>query len=348
MTEQQRVSYYAAVCESVGLNPLTKPFEYLTLPGRDGEPGKVILYANKNCAEQLRANNDVSVKILSRELVEGLFVVTASAGTPGGRTDESIGAVAIEKEGGAWESARSGKRFFKGNGKFEPVRGEARANAMMKAETKAKRRVTLSICGLGMPDESELEDIIARSVVEPPLLPPPGPSPGPTSSPAALPPPKASPPKLGWITVAQIKEIKAELDRVGTPPAKLLEYLKIAKSNEIKSEDVAGVMELAKVPADQWDWGDGKAADGWDQAGAPPIGAAPAPKLATTQQVEQLEREFVRTGWIGTDKLVNLLADHKVAGPAELTEDKAAWLIGEFANVATATARKVDDDDIPF
>jgi hypothetical protein len=39
------------------------------------------------------------------------------------------------------------------------VNGEARANAMMKAETKAKRRVTLSICGLGMLDETEVESI---------------------------------------------------------------------------------------------------------------------------------------------------------------------------------------------
>ncbi len=33
------------------------------------------------------------------------------------------------------------------------------ANAMMKAETKAKRRVTLSICGLGMLDETEMATV---------------------------------------------------------------------------------------------------------------------------------------------------------------------------------------------
>jgi hypothetical protein len=36
---------------------------------------------------------------------------------------------------------------------------EELANAFMKAETKAKRRVTLSICGLGFLDESEIESI---------------------------------------------------------------------------------------------------------------------------------------------------------------------------------------------
>jgi len=42
---------------------------------------------------------------------------------------------------------------------IENLKGEARSNAMMKAETKAKRRVTLSICGLGMLDESETDSI---------------------------------------------------------------------------------------------------------------------------------------------------------------------------------------------
>jgi len=39
------------------------------------------------------------------------------------------------------------------------LRGEAASNAVMKAVTKAKRRVTLSICGLRFLDETEVEDI---------------------------------------------------------------------------------------------------------------------------------------------------------------------------------------------
>jgi len=39
------------------------------------------------------------------------------------------------------------------------LKGEAKANAIMKAETKAKRRVTLSICGMGWTDESEIDSI---------------------------------------------------------------------------------------------------------------------------------------------------------------------------------------------
>jgi hypothetical protein len=42
---------------------------------------------------------------------------------------------------------------------FGNLKGDALANALMKAETKAKRRVTLSIAGLGWLDETELETV---------------------------------------------------------------------------------------------------------------------------------------------------------------------------------------------
>jgi hypothetical protein len=125
-----RLQYYRAVCQSVGLNPLTKPFEYLTLNGR------LMLYARKDATDQLRSIHKVGVTIQAREVVDECYVVTARAITPDGRTDESIGAVAL----GA-------------------LKGDAKCNALMKAETKAKRRVTLSICGLGMLDETEIETI---------------------------------------------------------------------------------------------------------------------------------------------------------------------------------------------
>jgi hypothetical protein len=126
----QRTQYYAAVCNSLGLNPLTKPFEYITLNG------KLTLYARKDATDQLRKLHSVSVHIASRERIDDVYTVTARATDARGRTDESIGAVAIGS-----------------------LKGDALCNAIMKAETKAKRRVTLSICGLGMLDEAELETI---------------------------------------------------------------------------------------------------------------------------------------------------------------------------------------------
>ncbi len=127
---EDRVNYYKMVCDSVGLNPLTKPFEYIVLNGR------LTLYARKDCTDQLRKIHNISITISAREIVDDCYVVTARATNPAGRTDESIGAVSLGT-----------------------LKGEARCNAMMKGETKAKRRVTLSMCGLGMLDETEIETI---------------------------------------------------------------------------------------------------------------------------------------------------------------------------------------------
>jgi hypothetical protein len=34
LSPAQRVVYYQRVCESIGLNPLTKPFDYINLNGK--------------------------------------------------------------------------------------------------------------------------------------------------------------------------------------------------------------------------------------------------------------------------------------------------------------------------
>lgn len=130
LSELERLNYYKNVCETLGLNPLTKPFDYITLNGR------LTLYARKDATDQLRKIHRVSIQITSRETIEGVYIVTARASFPDKREDESTGAVTISN-----------------------LKGDVLANAMMKAETKAKRRVTLSICGLGLLDETEVETI---------------------------------------------------------------------------------------------------------------------------------------------------------------------------------------------
>src|SRR5258708_6078007 len=137
LTPEERVAYYKNTCEALGLNPLTRPFEYILMKG-----GKLTLYARKDCTDQLRKAYGISIRITARERIEDVYIVTASATTKDERCDESTGAVSI---GG--------------------LKGEDMSNAFMRAETKAKRRVTLSICGLGFSDETEVESIPgARSV----------------------------------------------------------------------------------------------------------------------------------------------------------------------------------------
>jgi len=73
LTGEERLQYYSAVCRSLGLNPLTKPFEYILLNDR------LTLYAKRDATDQLRARHSVTVQIVSREAVDGLYIVTARA-----------------------------------------------------------------------------------------------------------------------------------------------------------------------------------------------------------------------------------------------------------------------------
>lgn len=128
-----RVAYYNAVCKSLGLNPLTQPFSYIYLNG------KLTLYARRDATDQLRKVHGVAVEEMTEILRGDIIIVTCRVKDSRGRTDVSKGAVSVAG-----------------------LRGEALANAIMKAETKAKRRATLSIVGLGWADELEEKPSPAR------------------------------------------------------------------------------------------------------------------------------------------------------------------------------------------
>jgi hypothetical protein len=130
LTPTERVQYYTEVCRSVGLNPLTKPLEYISLNG------KLTLYALRGATDQLRAIHKVSVVDMTETERDGIYIVTCKVQNSEGRTDIAKGAVALSS-----------------------LKGDALANAIMRCETKAKRRATLSICGLGLLDETEAETI---------------------------------------------------------------------------------------------------------------------------------------------------------------------------------------------
>jgi hypothetical protein len=130
LTAEQRATYYVSVCKSLGLNELTKPFDYITLSG------KLTLYANRTCADQLRKINGISLEIASQKIINDILTVHVKARDRDGREDEDIGAVPFP----------------------DTLRGDARANQILKAVTKAKRRVTLSISGLGWFEDAEVDD----------------------------------------------------------------------------------------------------------------------------------------------------------------------------------------------
>ena len=126
LTADERTQYYVQLCRSMGLNPHTQPFAFLTLNG------KLTLYAKRDAADQLRKINGISIEIVERSIDDGLFTVHVRAKDANGRTDEDFGVVPMP----------------------DTLKGENRANQILKGITKAKRRVTLSISGLGFLDET--------------------------------------------------------------------------------------------------------------------------------------------------------------------------------------------------
>ena len=126
LSAAERMEYYEKVCDSLGLNPLTRPFDYIRLSG------KLTLYAKKDATEQLAKMHHVSIKLQPGRSIEGVYLVQATASTEN-RSVDATGAVPIES-----------------------LKGEAKANALMKAETKACRRAVLRLVGLGWLDETEV------------------------------------------------------------------------------------------------------------------------------------------------------------------------------------------------
>lgn len=130
LTPDQKVAFYSYRCQQAGLDPAAKPFDLLTLNGKE------ILYANAACTQQLCAIHKLSHEVTSRELVDDIYCVFVRVKGPDGRSTENMGAVPVAG-----------------------LKGEPKANAMLKATTKGIRRAVLAHCGLGMLDETETETI---------------------------------------------------------------------------------------------------------------------------------------------------------------------------------------------
>ena len=137
LTPADKVQYYNAYCQRIGLDPVTQPFKILNLKGKE------VLYCDRSGTQQLNKLHNVSHIIKSREFIHDCYIVVAQASLQNGRHTESIGAVGI-----------SG------------LKGDNLCNALMKAETKAKRRATLDLLGLGILDETETETIPGEVTVQ--------------------------------------------------------------------------------------------------------------------------------------------------------------------------------------
>lgn len=142
LTQEERVKFYLQMCHSMGVDYRQRPLQYFEQIDRNGRRN-LILYALRNCATQLSATRGliVGVEDQNPSLANGvsIFKATVSGGT---RSDQAVGAVSVDG-----------------------LKGKELADAIMAAQTKAKRRGILDFTGSALPDESEIEGMHG-SVVE--------------------------------------------------------------------------------------------------------------------------------------------------------------------------------------
>jgi hypothetical protein len=131
LSNTERVGHYLRLCRSLGLNPLSRPFDWIEFDG------KLALYPNQSCAAQLRRQHQIRIEVTRREPVGEMFVVEVKGTTPDGREDFASKYVPLLD--------------VRGN----RLAGQHYANALMKAETGAKRRLTFSMVGLAVPPDPE-------------------------------------------------------------------------------------------------------------------------------------------------------------------------------------------------
>jgi hypothetical protein len=137
LTPKQKSDYYLHKCRSLGVNPAQQPFGYLTFQGREQ------LYGTKNLADQLRGLHGISFHDISFAHDGDYMTYEGHVRARDGREDYEVATLFV---GG--------------------LKGQDLANARMKCLTKFKRRATLSICGAGVLDETEVETMAgARAVV---------------------------------------------------------------------------------------------------------------------------------------------------------------------------------------
>ncbi|MBD2316708.1 hypothetical protein [Phormidium tenue] len=132
LSSSDRLIYYFTYCRQLGLNALSKPFDYIEEKDKDGKIKKISLYPNAIAASQLRDSRNVSTRIVEEKIMlDGeIYSVTVEA-RMGTRTEQATGKVGIKTDN--W-----GK----------PLNGDSKAKAMKRAETQARRRATLAIVGL--------------------------------------------------------------------------------------------------------------------------------------------------------------------------------------------------------
>jgi hypothetical protein len=148
LTEPQRYDYVRGVCEHMGVPPELNLVMLTYLDENDG-PRRLVAYAKRGATEIIRNNRGINVTDLTSKEIQGSVVYTATGKDSTGRQEMSTGA-----------------KYVVG------LVGKELDDAIMTAQTRACRRMTLQFVGAGVLDESEVNPAHRVELKETNLLPP--------------------------------------------------------------------------------------------------------------------------------------------------------------------------------
>ena len=141
----QRAALYLEVCRSLGINPRTRPLDWIEFYDPETKGKKLVLYPNKTCTDQLAYLHKIRVRMVEEKTVGTLFKVVLEGTMPDGRQETNVAYLDLTDSQG------------------QPLRGQKYGNALMKCYTKAKRRLILGMVGMSVPDDDAMPR--ARRVV---------------------------------------------------------------------------------------------------------------------------------------------------------------------------------------
>lgn len=146
LTPAQKSQYYLAKCAAMGLDPSTKPLDWITFQG------KLACYPNATAAQQIADQRGIDVETSDPEIVQlggaDMVKCVGRGRTQDGRVAERTAYLAV-------------------NG----AKGQDLGNLLMKAETKAFRRVVAALTGWAAKDADEILEQGGRraTITEEPL-----------------------------------------------------------------------------------------------------------------------------------------------------------------------------------
>ena len=136
LTEPQRQEYYLSACEYFAVPPELSLLAFIWMEAGEGKRN-LVLYAKKGATDIIRGNLGISTTKLTKDVGPGYIAWVAEGQDKSGRIEQAVGSASTEG-----------------------LKGQALASAVMIAQTRATRRMTLQFVGGGLLDESELHTAV--------------------------------------------------------------------------------------------------------------------------------------------------------------------------------------------